>query len=249
MLNAENSPQRFFSQNGYIKLCDFFTSQQLSIIKPCIDDFHQAWCIDNQEFYHTRAVNSSGLTAKSYLTAAQRLTLFKLISDERIVSRVKDIIPDAIFMGTQLFFDPVTPNQANYWHRDPQYHLNIEEQKQALKGPEVLHVRIPLTDERGIEVIPGSHKKWDNEEELQVRMQLDGHVNSEDLPRGKTISLTQGDILIFSANMIHRGLYGHNRLALDLLYCENTPQLIEFITVDHQPPASMLPKLDSSLFL
>ncbi|MEP1448201.1 MAG: hypothetical protein ABJK37_19010 [Paraglaciecola sp.] len=47
-------------------------------------------------------------------------------------------------MGSQLFFDPFKPQQANYWHRDPQYHLSVEEQKSALTGPDILHVRIPL---------------------------------------------------------------------------------------------------------
>jgi hypothetical protein len=56
-------------------------------------------------------------------------------------------------------------------------------------------------------------------------------------------------VLLFSANMIHRGLYGNNRLALDILYCERDPQLTEFIQLKHQPTAEMLSDLNQSLFL
>ncbi|MBL4631973.1 MAG: phytanoyl-CoA dioxygenase family protein [Paraglaciecola sp.] len=152
-------------------------------------------------------------------------------------------------MGSQLFFDPVKSNQANYWHRDPQYHLSVDEQKLALSGPEVLHVRIPLTVDPGVEVVPGSHKNWDTDEQLQIRLEENGHKNSEILSTGVEIPLQVGDVLFFSANMIHRGLYGNNRLALDLLYCEREPQLIEFIQLKHQPSAEMLADLDNSLFL
>ena len=152
-------------------------------------------------------------------------------------------------MGTQLFFDPFKTSQNNYWHRDPQYHLSVAEQKLALTGPEVLHVRIPFTVDPGVEVIPGSHKNWDTEEESQVRLELNGHKNSENLSNGVQIPLQVGDVLLFSANMIHRGLYGKDRLALDILYCERVPQLVEFIQVKHQPSAEMLADLDKSLFL
>ena len=66
---------------------------------------------------------------------------------------------------------------------------------------------------------------------------------------GVQIPLEMGDCLLFSANMIHRGLYGKNRLALDILYCERDPTLSEFIQLKHQPSAEMLSDLDRSLFL
>ena len=150
-------------------------------------------------------------------------------------------------MEAQLFFDPFKPKQSNYWHRDGQYHLSADEQKLALTEPEVLHVKIPLTIDPGIEVIPDSHKNWDTDNELLIRLQQNEHKNSEHLSNGVQIPLQVADVLMFSANMIHRGLYGKNRLVLDILYCD--PQLAEFIQVKHQPSAQMLPDLDKSLFL
>jgi ectoine hydroxylase-related dioxygenase (phytanoyl-CoA dioxygenase family) len=241
--------QQQFAKNGYLKLDGFFETSALYLVKQVVAQFHQAWCSDNNDFYISRAINSSGLTSGLYLTEQQRLTLFKLISDCHLLEVVHQVIPQPLFMGTQLFFDPFNPKQANYWHRDPQYHLSVAEQKLALTGPEVLHVRIPFTVDPGVEVIPGSHKNWDTEEESQVRLELNGHKNSENLSNGVQIPLQVGDVLLFSANMIHRGLYGKDRLALDILYCERVPQLVEFIQVKHQPSAEMLADLDKSLFL
>lgn len=238
-----------FAKNGWLKLSNFFNPAELTAVKQLVEVFHQAWCKDNAEFYTSRAVNSSGLTSGQYLTEEQRLILFKLICHKQILAVVEQVIPKPLFMGTQLFFDPYNPKQANYWHRDPQYHLSVEEQKLALEGPEVLHLRIPLTTDPGIEVIPLSHTNWDSDEEIQVRLEQNGHKNSEYLSKGIEIPLEVGDLLFFSANMIHRGLYGKNRLALDILYCERSPELMEFIQIKHQPSAKMLTVLDKNIFL
>lgn len=238
-----------FSKNGFVKLSHFFEPPALKSITQVVEVFHQAWLRDNQAFFQAKAINSSGLTSGQYLTDEQRLVLFKLISNSQLITAVKQVISKPLFMGSQLFFDPQNTNQANYWHRDPQYHLNVEEQKLALAGPEVLHVRIPLTTDPGIELVPSSHKNWDNEEELQVRLEQNGHKNSQPLTRGEKVPLQLGDVLLFSANIIHRGLYGNNRLALDILYCDRDPKLTEFIQVNHQPSAEMMANLDKDLFL
>lgn len=247
-MNAEQI-QQHYAKNGFVKLSNFMEPIELYSVKPLIKIFHQAWCADNHDFYISRAVNSSGLTSGQYLTDEQRFLLFKLICHSQLLKAVNQIIPKPMFMGSQLFFDPFKPKQTNYWHRDPQYHLSIEEQKTALTGPEVLHVRIPLTADPGVEVIPGSHKNWDTDEELQIRLEKNGHKHSENLSNGVQIPLVVGDVLLFSANMIHRGLYGNNRLALDILYCERDTQLTEFIQFKHQPSVEKLTDLDKSLFL
>ncbi|MGS2721700.1 phytanoyl-CoA dioxygenase family protein [Paraglaciecola aestuariivivens] len=238
-----------YNQQGFIKLCQFFSLEYLAELRQIIEYFHKNWCKQNQDFYQAGAINSSGLTAKSCLNTEQTKQLFKLISHADILAVVDQIIATPLFLNTQLFFDPLNSQQKNYWHRDPQYHLTEEQQKQALLGPEVLHVRIPLTIDPGIEVIPGSHKNWDTAEELAVRLEKSGHKNHQPLSNGLPIALIPGDILFFSANMIHRGLYGHNRLALDIIYCEDDVQLYPFIEAEHQPDPKLLNSLPKGLFL
>lgn len=222
---------------GYTKIAQAFSKTDIDKIKSVCLKHHEAWKKDNLEFYQSSAINSAYLTAPDYLTDEERLTLFRYIANSDMVELAKNILQtDVRFMGTQLFFNPYNANQPNYWHRDPQYHLDEQAQQDILKGSQrVWHFRIALEDEPGIELVPGSHLKWDSEEERQVRLQLDGHKNHEALSTGQAIPLKAGDMLAFSAMAIHRGLYGGNRLALDILYCSPDPELTEHIRTDCFP--------------
>ncbi|AGH47018.1 hypothetical protein C427_4919 [Paraglaciecola psychrophila 170] len=48
------------------------------------------------------------------MTEAQRLALFSLISDMRLLEAVNQVIQSHVFMSTQLFFDPFNTKQHNY---------------------------------------------------------------------------------------------------------------------------------------
>uniref|UniRef100_UPI00129E4CF1 phytanoyl-CoA dioxygenase family protein n=1 Tax=Shewanella sp. TC10 TaxID=1419739 RepID=UPI00129E4CF1 len=174
-----------------------------------------------------------------------RNQLFQFIGSNSIKQLVElTSLAKVAFMNSQLFFNPVNPKQLNYWHRDPQYHLSIDEQRNALKGHDVVHCRIALNDEPGIELVPGTHKRFDNDDELSVRLELEGRKNSESLKSGQVVPLNKGDVLLFSANMIHRGLYGSNRLALDLLFCEALKEFVSFAEPSCFPDDHLCSKLE-----
>jgi ectoine hydroxylase-related dioxygenase (phytanoyl-CoA dioxygenase family) len=139
-------------------------------------------------------------------------------------------------LNTQLFFDPYNAGQKNYWHRDLQYlGKSIEEQKAMLNSINVIHFRIPLKQENGIEIIPGSHKKWDSEVEFDIRIEANGKKCFEALPTGRIEKIEPGDLMVFSANMIHRGLYGLDRLSFDIIFCDSDPDLVRHAELDALP--------------
>ena len=236
-----------YEENGYLVLKDFVTASELEKLREVVTQFHQSWKQENAQFYAEKAVNSAYLTAKKHLKNAERELLFKFIGSAKLMDVVVSIM-DArpTFMNTQLFFDPVNKDQRNYWHRDPQYHMSVDEQKQALLGTNVIHFRIPLVDEPGLELIPGTHKRWDNDDELDVRLEQNGRKNYENLPAGVIVKLNAGDLLIFSANMIHRGVYGMDRLSLDILFCDPVPELVKFIDDACLPDSEILAGLENA---
>ena len=67
---------------------------------------------------------------------------------------------------------------------------------------------------------------------------------SDELFTGEKIPLNAGDLLVFSADMIHRGLYGLDRLALDILVFDSTANFIDYVDVDCLPDNSMLNSID-----
>jgi ectoine hydroxylase-related dioxygenase (phytanoyl-CoA dioxygenase family) len=225
-----------YIKNGYLHIKNLFNVQEIAPITDVIKIFHSAWQADNRDFYESQAVNSAYLTNKKHLNSEQRNTIFRFVSATKLMNIVaQTTIIDPAFMNTQLFFNPVNLQQKNYWHRDPQYHLSVEEQQAALKGPEVIHFRIALADEPGIELIPGTHKRWDNKEELDIRLERSAKNNYDDISSGVTVPLKKGDLLVFSANMIHRGLYGKDRLAFDIIFCEADKSLMKFVNDDCLP--------------
>jgi len=235
-----------YAANGYVVVKGQFQERELEKVRAVLQDFHEAWQQKNAAFYAEKAVNSAYLTGTEYLGEAGRNVLFHFIGSSRLMDIAASVIKGRpTFMNTQLFFDPVNKAQKNYWHRDPQYHLSVGEQKEALSGPDVVHFRVPLVDEPGIELIPGTHRRWDSDEELAVRLERSGRKNYDNLPGGIKVALAAGDLLVFSANMIHRGLYGTDRLSLDVLLCGPEPGLIKYARDDCLPCREVLSSLEN----
>jgi ectoine hydroxylase-related dioxygenase (phytanoyl-CoA dioxygenase family) len=235
-----------YEVNGYLVLKDIFEVDEIQRLRDVVVQFHQSWKQENSRFYAEKAINSASLTAKEHLKEAERESLFKFIGSAKLMDVVISIMGRRpAFLNTQLFFDPVNAIQKNYWHRDPQYHLSVAEQKDGLTGPNVLHFRIPLVDEPGLELIPGTHRRWDSDEELDVRLGLNGRQHHENLQSGLRVIPKPGDLLVFSANMIHRGIYGLDRLSLDILFCDPVPELLKFVDGNCLPGPSTLARLEN----
>lgn len=240
-----------YQKQGYLVYRGLFTETEINELKEVLTRFHEAWKVEHKSFYETKAVNSAYLTGTRFLTEPDRLKLFRFVCQEKIYQRVSRLIPSGpAFMNTQLFFNPVDPQQKNYWHRDIQYNpMTIEQQKETIQRVNVIHFRIPTSDEPGMELVPGTHVRWDSDEEFEVRMEKNGKLCSDDLSTGVEISLNAGDLLVFSANMIHRGLYGGDRLTFDMLFCDRDPGLLAFVEADCLPDNSLLGKIPNSSLL
>ncbi|ABM04134.1 conserved hypothetical protein [Psychromonas ingrahamii 37] len=251
MLANPSQLKTTYDAQGYFVIRDYFTASEISSLRKVILKFHTLWKDDNEIFYREEAFNSSLITGSQYLGYDNRVKLFNFISSKKIMNIVESVMAaDPAFMNTQLFFDPVSPEQKDFWHRDCQYDYDIEDQKKVIYNPQVLHLRVPLFDEPGIELVPGTHKRWDSDEEFNVREEIKGRVSSDNLSTGQEIELAAGDLLVFSADMIHRGRYGLDRLALDILVFDSAGDYADYVDDDCLPDTSMLDKIaDPRLFL
>lgn len=239
-----------FELNSYLYIPNFFNEDELSQIEPILVKFHQQWLNEFDQYFKEGLINSHSLTSSNHLTKEERFTLFQFISNDKLLNIITDIFPSkAKFLNTQLFFDPYNNEQRNYWHRDIQYTgMKIEEQKEKIKTQNVIHFRIPLKQEDGIEIIPGTHRLWDLPIEEDTRLSTNGRKPSDTLERGKVIPLNRGDVLIFSANSVHRGLYGHERFSFDIIYCDDTLEFNTFIDSKNQPTKEDLVLLNKDVF-
>ena len=247
-LNQFNSR---YDDLGYFVIRNYFDTSEISSLRKVITKFHERWKQDNADFYQEEAFNSSLITGSQYLEFDDRLKLFSFISSKKMMNLINSVIPNhPAFMNTQLFFNPVNQQQKDFWHRDCQYDFDVEDQIRVIQETQVVHLRVPLFDELGMELVPGTHKRWDNDEEFNVRQEEKGKSSSDDLSTGKKIQLAAGDLLVFSADMIHRGLYGLDRLALDLLVFDSAGDYVDYVDDDCLPTMPMLEQIDDpSLYM
>lgn len=245
MLENYNHLKNSYEEQGYVVFREYFTNSEISSLRAVILKFHELWKRDNTEFYQQEAFNSSLITGSKYLAFDDRVKLFNFISCKKMMAVINSVVSsDPSFMNTQLFFDPFNCQQKNFWHRDCQYDFDIEEQKHVIHHSQVLHLRVPLFDELGLELVPGTHKRWDNDEEYDIRQEENDRTSCESLSTGKEIKLAAGDLLLFSADMIHRGLYGLDRLALDILVFDSSGNYVDYVDDDCLPDSKMLAKID-----
>ncbi len=219
-----------YEKHGYVVLRDFFSDLEISLIDKHVERIYRQWVKKNEaDIFSNKLVNMHSLTYAEHFEGLheERTKFFEAIASIKLTNIIEKMFGSGIhFHNTQLFFNPSNKQRLPYWHRDMQYSLiedaiQSEEQNRLL----CLHIRIPLVKEKGVEVVSGSHKRWDTELERNVRLQLNGHKDNDPLPNSVLIDLAAGDVLIFNAQMIHRGNYELNstRKALDLCVGKSHP--------------------------
>ncbi|MCB1648664.1 MAG: phytanoyl-CoA dioxygenase family protein [Pseudomonadales bacterium] len=219
-----------YQAQGFVHLHGFFAEPEVESLRKSLAAFHENWLRQNEALYCKGAINSAYLTDDAAAGKATRRQLFQILGDSRIAQLLEALVSEPqAFLNTQLFFDPKNPAQPNYWHRDIQYAgLSLEEQQAQFCRMNMFHLRLALRDEPGLELMPGTHRRWDTDEEFAVRMKQAGRRVDEPLPGAQVVPLSAGDLLVFSANMLHRGLYGMGRFAFDMLFCDARPDLLRY---------------------
>ena len=166
-------PQSLYQQQGFLHLPGFYRPHELVDLDAVLRKHHRAWLLQHQAAYQNGLINSHSLTADSALTEPDKTVLFQTIAAPALLAQLVAIFPQAPrFLNTQLFFDPYHREQHNYWHRDVQYTgLNEAAQRSVILQQNVVHCRIAMRPEHGIELIAGSHQRWDRRSHGQAALQ------------------------------------------------------------------------------
>ena len=210
--------QALHQQQGFLHLPGFYRPHELVDLDAVLLKHHKVWLKRHQAAYQNGLINSHSLTADSALTEPDKSVLFQTIAAPALLALLAPIFPQAPrFLNTQLFFDPYHSEQHNYWHRDVQYtDLNEAAQGSVILQQNVVHCRIAMRPERGIELIAGSHNRWDSAQEYAVRIACD-----DDLPHATQITMQKRFVVCFRQTAASR-LYGQNRFAFDIIYATTT---------------------------
>ncbi|WDE96875.1 phytanoyl-CoA dioxygenase family protein [Lentisphaera profundi] len=225
-----------YKEKGFLVIKDFFNDDEISNFTSHIDPIYNNWRIENKsEITQEKLVNMHSLSDPKYFskTPKSRIDFFNAICPRKLVNHLRMIFGEDIFFNnTQVFFNPDAEDKKPYWHRDLQYSpISVADQKNEMHNILALHVRIPLLAEKGLELIPGSHQRWDTDLENKVRYQQDGFSSDFNLADSKLIDLNIGDMIIFSAQILHKGVYdlSTERKALDICFGNMHPLISQYI--------------------
>lgn len=130
---------------------------------------------------------------------------------------------EPLFRCTSFFFNPVENGRDGNWHRDSQFGTPDDAKEQAIlaqlsQSGDSIQLQIPLVPSDDVEVVPGSHLRWDTPEEYAIRKADGGkHNRSNAMPGAVRLALQAGDAALFNPYGIHRGRYHADRLRRTLM--------------------------------
>jgi len=146
--------------------------------------------------------------------------ILNLVADPKIVGAVQEVLGDEVlFRTTSLFINPIADGNDGHWHRDSQFFYSDPEKEKAaiLQESERLaatrkssgiQLQIALIPSDHSQFVPGSHRRWDTDEEFYIRKSNDlRYACSNLMPNAVATHQSPGDAAAFHSNGIHRGTY------------------------------------------
>ena len=178
------------------------------------------------DLHHMRHLNHSGYyqSNRTWLTELQ-----EAVAHPDILSVVRTILEDdPLFRSTSLFMNPIESGRDGDWHRDLQFLYPVESEERAQlektwkSGAMGLQLQIALVPSDDTEFVPGSHLRWDSEDEYAIRCANErANRTSNNMPNAMRVALQPGDAVAFNAAGIHRGRYHTDKYRRTLMLTYN----------------------------
>ncbi|CBN55697.1 MULTISPECIES: phytanoyl-CoA dioxygenase family protein [Kamptonema] len=215
-----------WDEYGYVIIPQLLDVIQIDELKKICDRIWEQWVRESLAPEEAaNFTNMAFLTEERYFINyhSQLQFLLNTIANPQIVNLLYQISGrELLFYNTQYFFNPASYTRSGDWHRDQQFDAPDEETEKArMQNTIGIHLHISFLRDNNLEYVPGSHKRWDFPEELEIRKGLNGmEKNFADMPNAQSINLQPGDGVFFDAWGIHRGNYIASipRRTFDIIY-------------------------------
>ena len=231
---------------GCVIVRGMFEPARTAQLRTICDRILEQWRVNNPETDKPgggpEATVMRHLNHRSYFDEAQGTELSLLmdaVADDNVIGTMRAIFnEEPLFRCTSYFFNPLEGGKDGNWHRDSQFGTPDDTAEQAVlaKAAEEgnsVQMQIALAPSEDIEVVPGSHLRWDTPEEYAIR-KADGGANnrSNAMPGAMRVALAPGDAVLFNPMAIHRGRYHANRLrrTLMLTYTKSSEPYVDYFS-------------------
>jgi hypothetical protein len=214
-----------WQEYGYIVVRRLFSAKRATDLAAVCEKALKQWRLKNPETGGPgggpEATVMRHLVHTGYWDAddtGDRLALLAAVADPKVLAVCRAVLgQEPLFRATSLFMNPLKNSRAGNWHRDSQFHWpdEAEEKRMLMTSSRLsaaLQLQVALEPSADVEVVPGSHQRWDNPAEYAIRRADDGKNNrSPAMPGAVRLKLEAGDALAFNPCALHRGRYHTNK--------------------------------------
>jgi Phytanoyl-CoA dioxygenase (PhyH) len=145
---------------------------------------------------------------------------------------------EPMFRCTSFFMNPLETSMDGDWHRDSQYMTPDEASERAMliDGGDTgsgIQLQLALVASDDVELVPGSHLRYDTPEEYAIRRADEGrHNRSNDMPGALRLALLPGDAAAINSLGIHRGRYHKDKLrrTVMLTYTKSSMPVFDYFS-------------------
>jgi hypothetical protein len=228
LISSELTEQ--WAAEGYVIVRGLFSSERAARLRTVCEPILKQWRVNNPETGKPggdrnatamRHLNHTGYFCDGTDGFAE---LMGAIADPGVLAVCRSILGEApLFRCTSLFCNPLDKSQDGSWHRDSQFHHADPEEEKAVidtlneEGNSV-QLQVALVPSDDVEVVPGSHLRWDGPAEFEIRRADKGaHSKSNEMPGALRVALAAGDAVAFNPYGLHRGRYHTDKLRRTLM--------------------------------
>jgi hypothetical protein len=157
--------------------------------------------------------------------------LDEYLYDPDVVAIIKDILGPAAYLKSVMFrFNPSGQNRNGNWHRDTQSITGTDAEEKDLvcryaTQPPYIVAEYTLTISTETDLCPGSHLRWDDEDEYDIRLADHGRRSEQYVPLTAVRPyLSSGDVMIYHPFLLHRTRRAADRKQRLILGVWTTPE-------------------------
>lgn len=207
--------------HGYFVVRGFVSATEIEALRSSCDRVLERKRRASKRIGHTTIYIDGLLDPTEFADEPQRLhQLLEFFGSAGLCALLRDLAPlsagDPWLKTLQYFHEPTVRDWQGAWHRDSQFGRNEPEVEKAfLRSTTAVRFRVACLPDDRLELVPGTHARWDTDEELAIRKRqaLAGLVVPIEptadvaMPGAERVVLGPGDACVFHAWMIHRGSY------------------------------------------
>jgi ectoine hydroxylase-related dioxygenase (phytanoyl-CoA dioxygenase family) len=221
---------RSFGERGYFVVRSFLGGAELDELRRGCDGLLDRVRAESSAKGHTSPSVSLLACAEHFAAepaALERLLAF--VSSARVCALLDglayaDEVSSPRLKKADYYHEQTQHDWDGDWHRDTQFvEYDLERERALVLTTTSVHVRVAFEPDDRLELVEGSHRRWDSAEELGIRK--GAARTSAAMPNATRVALRAGDACVFHAWSIHRATYRSTpiRRTLDALYAFGRP--------------------------